>query len=260
MENPDNENSCMLTYWQFGLNDNCDRKHLLNRVVLQYLDEPTFDQLRTKEQLGYVVFSRSRNGRDLLGAWILVQSAVKDCDYLRDRIQKHMARQRTKVAALTEEAFKTQVNAVLIGLKEKDKNMSEEFARMHGEIVTHKYNFDRQDENIELVQQLTLGEFKAHFEAMFFQAGCGNRLDMRYHSKKHLETPTGTEEAKPAEEAKTEGGAAEEAKAEASESEAEPEVDHSTEMKHASVAMLKKKMGLFNDVFQMNYVNSQVKL
>ena len=35
---------------------------------MQYLDEPTFNQLRTIEQLGYVVFARNVSHRDVLGA------------------------------------------------------------------------------------------------------------------------------------------------------------------------------------------------
>ena len=34
---------------------------------MQYLDEPTFNQLRTIEQLGYVVFARKSDYRDVMG-------------------------------------------------------------------------------------------------------------------------------------------------------------------------------------------------
>ena len=120
-------------------------------MVLQYLDEPTFDQLRTKEQLGYVVFSRPRDQRNVLGAWFLVQSPGKDCLHLRNRVQVHLNKMRTKVQNLTEDEFKTQVGAVLTNLKEKDKNMNEEFVRHWSELVTHHYKFDRQDVEIALI-------------------------------------------------------------------------------------------------------------
>jgi len=48
------------------------KKKLLNLITYQYLDEPTFNQLRTIEQLGYVVFTRQSSVRDVLGVWFLV--------------------------------------------------------------------------------------------------------------------------------------------------------------------------------------------
>ena len=69
-----NENSCLLSFYQYGrqTNEDADKLNLLNQVALQYLNEPTFDQLRTKEQLGYVVFSRPRSTRDIISAWFLI--------------------------------------------------------------------------------------------------------------------------------------------------------------------------------------------
>jgi secreted Zn-dependent insulinase-like peptidase len=39
---------------------------------MQYLDEPTYNQLRTKEQLGYVVFTRRCDYRDVMGAQFII--------------------------------------------------------------------------------------------------------------------------------------------------------------------------------------------
>lgn len=53
-----NENSCVLIYHQIG-NEGSDVKTMvLNEIVSNFLDEPTFNYMRTKEQLGYVVFTR----------------------------------------------------------------------------------------------------------------------------------------------------------------------------------------------------------
>ena len=47
---------------------------MLNVVSHVYLDEPTFNKLRTEEQLGYVVFTLLRGFRDVNGIGFLVQS------------------------------------------------------------------------------------------------------------------------------------------------------------------------------------------
>jgi len=47
---------------------------LTNAIIMQYIDVPFFDDLRTKQQLGYVVAARVRSSRDVVGNIFLVQS------------------------------------------------------------------------------------------------------------------------------------------------------------------------------------------
>lgn len=63
-----NENSCAVTYYEVGIQGDSLKQKLTNNVVMQFLNEPFFNQLRTQQQLGYVVFSRAVNTRDVLGA------------------------------------------------------------------------------------------------------------------------------------------------------------------------------------------------
>lgn len=66
LEDQANDNSCILTYFEVG-QDNDMRVSLIINIIMQYLNEPFFDDLRTKQQLGYVVFSRGFSSRDVLG-------------------------------------------------------------------------------------------------------------------------------------------------------------------------------------------------
>jgi len=64
-----NENSCLIAYYEAGLSDSTNKKlKLTNRVVMQFLQEPFFNELRTKQQLGYVVMCRPMVNRDVHGA------------------------------------------------------------------------------------------------------------------------------------------------------------------------------------------------
>lgn len=45
---------------------------MLNELLRDYLDEPTFNNLRTEQQLGYVVFTLLRGFRDVNGIGFLV--------------------------------------------------------------------------------------------------------------------------------------------------------------------------------------------
>lgn len=49
LEDTSNDNNCVITYYEHGLEGFDIRTRMLHSVVMQYLDEPTFNQLRTIE-------------------------------------------------------------------------------------------------------------------------------------------------------------------------------------------------------------------
>jgi insulysin len=69
-----NDNSCNLTYYEVGPVKTDLKLRMCNMVVMQYLNEPYFDDLRTKQQLGYVVWSLESSHYDILGNQFVVQS------------------------------------------------------------------------------------------------------------------------------------------------------------------------------------------
>lgn len=106
------------------------------------MDEPTFNQLRTIEQLGYVVFSRPHSMRDLNAFWFLVQSPSKCCEHIVNSLGDHLDTMRKKVKELSDENFQTSINAVHTELSEKDKSIYERFDRFwRDELVNGRQNF-----------------------------------------------------------------------------------------------------------------------
>lgn len=85
--NPDDENSSALLYFQDDKIEGTDLKtKMLNELLRDFIDEPIFNQLRTNEQLGYVVFSLLRGFRDVNGIGVLVQSTKQPASYLTSRV------------------------------------------------------------------------------------------------------------------------------------------------------------------------------
>ena len=105
-----------------GDDDEGMKNQLLNQIVHQYLDDPLFNQLRTIEQLGYIVGSRHVLLRDVLCYRIIVQSSEKGCTHIRNSIDACLADHREKVKVMTEEEFNKSRESVLTKLSEKDKN------------------------------------------------------------------------------------------------------------------------------------------
>ena len=68
LDDPANENNCLITYFEVGPEGTDLRRKLVHQAAMQYLESPTYNQLRSVEQLGYVVASRRVENRDVLGA------------------------------------------------------------------------------------------------------------------------------------------------------------------------------------------------
>lgn len=153
---------------------------------MQWLNEPFFDDLRTKQQLGYVVFSRGFNSRDVCGCQFLVQSSHKSCEYLVEAINNFLVDTREKIKLVTGEELEVQKQAVITKLAEKDINLARENGRYFNEIATHEYLFNRQDVEVETVKSISLEEFKNHFEFVFFSDEV-KRFDLELTSTAHEE-------------------------------------------------------------------------
>lgn len=77
----------------------CFQQNLENNALIelfcQLVDEPCFDQLRTKEQLGYIVSSGTRRSRGVQGFRVIVQS-TRDLEYVNQRIELFLDSMKVK--------------------------------------------------------------------------------------------------------------------------------------------------------------------
>ena len=146
-----NENCCALSYFEIGPMRDDMKLKLTNKILMQIIDEPFFNDLRTQQQLGYVVFSRDFQTRDILGNQLLVQSAKKSCEYLLSCINKFLTTIREKYKNLTDEEFETAKKSICTILSEKDINLGKDKIRMWRELFSHKYNFQRQEHDLEVL-------------------------------------------------------------------------------------------------------------
>mmetsp|Transcript_24151 Transcript_24151/g.37094 ORF Transcript_24151/g.37094 Transcript_24151/m.37094 type:complete len:278 (-) Transcript_24151:15-848(-) len=179
-----NENSCLISYYEVGPADDNLGLKMTNEVLMQFMSEPFFNDLRTKQQLGYVVFSRPLNTRDVLGTQFMVQSAKRSCEFMVDCVNQFLVEIREHVKNLSDEEFDIQKQAVMVKLSEKDFNLQQESTRFWGEICTHKYNFDRQQDEIDALSKITKQQFQDLFEKTFFSKE-SKRIDLQLTSEHH---------------------------------------------------------------------------
>ncbi|XP_035529569.1 nardilysin-like [Morone saxatilis] len=162
--NKGDANSEVTVYYQSG--PKALREHTLMELLVMHMEEPCFDFLRTKETLGYHVYPTCRNTSGVLGFSVTVETqATKfNTELVELKIEEFLASFGEKLNSLTEEAFNTQVTA-LVKLKEcEDTHLGEEVDRNWAEVVTQQYVFDRLNREIEALKQMTRTELVSWFK------------------------------------------------------------------------------------------------
>jgi secreted Zn-dependent insulinase-like peptidase len=139
------------------------RQEALVTFVAHILSEQAFDQLRTKEQLGYIVHTAVKKVGNIAALHFIVQSSHKDPHYLDTRIEDFLQHfySHTLDEKFAGEEFQTNVSAVIDLLTEKPKNLNEECNRYFQEIKTNTYLFTRKHLMATLVKDFTIADVKA---------------------------------------------------------------------------------------------------
>lgn len=158
-------NSAVISMWQAGPENNNTQG--LIAMIDNYFDESCFDTLRTKEQLGYIVWSYPHKVRGVINYAILVQSSVKHPSYLFDRISNYVKGRIQDLENFTDEKIeKIKISSIKSTFK-KDLSVKDEFFRFKFEIDSAAYVFDRKKHVKKCIRDVKIEEFKQAFIGMF---------------------------------------------------------------------------------------------
>jgi insulysin len=140
LKDPANVNHCIEYYLHIGSKG--DRiVRAKTQLLDQILHEPAFDQLRTKEQLGYVVYSGLRGCSTTYGFRFIIQSERKS-EYLDARIDSFLTQQLPALSTMTDADFENHKRSVVVKRLEKLKNLDQETGRHWGQISNEYYDFE----------------------------------------------------------------------------------------------------------------------
>uniref|UniRef100_A0A8C2MPK7 Insulin-degrading enzyme n=1 Tax=Cricetulus griseus TaxID=10029 RepID=A0A8C2MPK7_CRIGR len=136
-------NNCGIEiYYQTDMQSTSENMFL--ELFCQIISEPCFNTLRTKEQLGYIVFSGPRRANGIQGLRFIIQSE-KPPHYLESRVEAFLLTMEKAIEDMTEEAFQKHIQALAIRRLDKPKKLSAECAKYWGEIISQQYNYDREN-------------------------------------------------------------------------------------------------------------------
>jgi len=158
---------------------------VLLSVLGNYLHDPSFDTLRTNEQLGYIVLRGEFILRGVLHYQIQVQSSKKGPQFLSQRILAFLDSMKEKITNISDEEFKKFVESVRVKVAQKDLSILQEGGRYWDQVVNHRYEFDRKENNLEMLNQLKKEDLIELFNSLFFT----NRklLEVQLVSPNHVE-------------------------------------------------------------------------
>mmetsp|Transcript_35440 Transcript_35440/g.99870 ORF Transcript_35440/g.99870 Transcript_35440/m.99870 type:complete len:1027 (-) Transcript_35440:134-3214(-) len=163
--NPANKNSGYLQFWQVGP-ETAPSNGLLD-VSVQILREPAFDTLRTKQQLGYIVFTSALSSNGIQGLRLIIQSSVADGEYLEQRAVGFLEGFASTLNDMDDETFGKHISAVIAKLEQKDDKLSQESARHWSVIKANKDRFDMRKREVQFLRSLTkptlIEFFRDHF-------------------------------------------------------------------------------------------------
>lgn len=159
---PANVNHCIEYYVQVGsLKD----RGLIAKLLLlgQMTSELGFDQLRTKEQLGYIVFTGAKMAATTAGYRVIIQSE-KPTDYLEQRIIAFLALFAGKLRHMPDEEFESHKKSLINKRLEKVKNLQQECSRFWGHISAEYYDFNKVEHDVAHIKPLSKEEMIQFFD------------------------------------------------------------------------------------------------
>jgi nardilysin len=181
-KNPEEENSVVEAYIQ------CCPDALMPRVTLDLVDqlmyEPCYDTLRTKEQLGYTVFSGLRLSSGMLGFCIIVQSGGKEeigPNYVQVRIDSFLQSFKSKLQEMSDEEFEENKQALIQQKMQKDVTLGEEGEKAWEAITSRKYNFMVRRDEVECLRSRVMKEEVMAFFKQYIAMDAPYRKAMNVH-------------------------------------------------------------------------------
>lgn len=159
---PANVNHCIEYYVYVG--DVVDRVLRAKLLLLgQMTEEAGFDQLRTKEQLGYIVFTGVKMQATTMGYRVIIQSE-RPTEYLEERINAFLAHFGKLLETMSKEDFESHKSSLIAKRLEKIKNLDQESTRFWSHISNEYLDFLSREHDVSYLKPLTKSDLIDFFQ------------------------------------------------------------------------------------------------
>jgi len=181
--NPNETNSSIATFLQCGKLDIKSSSILL--VIESLLRDRFFDQIRTKQSLGYIASLFRRAFRLNEGLCCIVQSSVKSPEYIWLKIKEFFDESEKFIKEISDDLFSTHVQAVITEKKQKDRTLGQEITFNAAEVKNRQFLFDRRERQVKSLEELKKEELVQFYHEHFVDNL--RRLDLEIVASQHKE-------------------------------------------------------------------------
>jgi insulysin len=144
------------------------KTHALTELISTHLEAPFFGELRTNQQLGYIVTSFGNIKDKVLGLSMIVQSDQHPPEEVSKRAFAFIDQMIEGLKQLTDDEFKLYQESIVKKFLEKDKTFEAKLGTLYTEAITLEgqfaYNKLVADEVAKISKTEFIKEFKKSFE------------------------------------------------------------------------------------------------
>ncbi len=170
----DNNSAISVTFQLGGSGDT--KKDVLIDLLSEILSKPTFHELRTVQQLGYMVFQGFQTVHDIRVIYFIIQSTVVGADELMKRIRQFLVDFRTdNLEKLTDEELKNYVDSLSALKAEPEKKLVRRYSRFWHEICERTFEYQRAQDEIEALKSVTKEDVIKVFDEFLADSGSQRR-------------------------------------------------------------------------------------
>ena len=176
--NENDDNSAVAFYFQlpsYKIED-----YVYVELLAEAIEQLFYNDLRTKQQLGYIVYSGLKYREGIYSLAFVVQSSILHGDELINKIEDFISFEAIpSLRDMSKDMFDSYCNGIIVRKAEPDARLTSQANRFWSEILfatafNMKPNFDRHLDEINAIKRLKMSEFTSFCED--FLLGKNRRL------------------------------------------------------------------------------------
>jgi len=173
--NPSNKNAAsQVTFQSLGTTE---KAHVLIEVLSSILSDQFYEDLRTKQQLGYIVSAGIKGIADTRNISFICQSSIVPTQTITTEILKFVNSAREKfLEPLTEDAVTVYTRALILQRFEPDKKLPTEASRNWNEISTNRFQFDRLQKEAAALRKIKKEDILEFWDDVILGVSGGRRV------------------------------------------------------------------------------------
>lgn len=160
------EQTCSAVSIQCCLGAATQRTRAMARIIAHMMSEPFYHDLRTTQQLGYLVFSGQYSVLGVTGLRWIVQSEKATVRYLEQQIMRFIDGFQGSLDRMSAETFEENRRAVVKERRERPVTLRAAVRRFKQEIRRRAYRWDRREKEARELERLDLASVRSFYRRL----------------------------------------------------------------------------------------------